>query len=43
MTTPYFIPIWLAQSMMETEIAVELKVDQSTISRSIKVLKGILE
>jgi transposase len=33
----------LAQSMNETEIAYELKVDQSTISRSIKVLKGILE
>jgi DNA-binding NarL/FixJ family response regulator len=33
----------LAQSMNETEVAYELKVDQSTISRSIKVLKGILE
>ncbi|MPZ07692.1 MAG: ArsR family transcriptional regulator, partial [Nitrososphaeraceae archaeon] len=29
----------LAQSMTETEIARELKVDQSTISRDIKVLK----
>jgi hypothetical protein len=29
----------LAQSMTETEIAQELKVDQSTISRDIKVLK----
>ena len=29
----------LAQSMTETEIAKELKVDQSTISRDIKVLK----
>ena len=29
----------LAQSMRETEIAKELKVDQSTISRDIKVLK----
>ena len=29
----------LAQSMTETEIAHELKVDQSTISRDIKVLK----
>jgi hypothetical protein len=29
----------LAQSMTETEIALELKVDQSTISRDIKVLK----
>jgi DNA-binding transcriptional ArsR family regulator len=31
----------LAQSMTETEIALELKVDQSTISRDIKVLKEI--
>jgi uncharacterized protein YerC len=29
----------LAQSMTETEIADELKVDQSTISRDIKILK----
>lgn len=29
----------LAQSMTETEIALELKVDQSTINRDIKVLK----
>ncbi len=29
----------IAQSMTETEIALELKVDQSTISRDIKVLK----
>jgi IS30 family transposase len=29
----------LAQSMNESEIAQELKVDQSTISRDIKVLK----
>ena len=29
----------LAQSMTETEIAFELKVDQSTISRDIKILK----
>jgi IS30 family transposase len=29
----------LAQSMTETEIAQELKVDQSTVSRDIKVLK----
>jgi IS30 family transposase len=29
----------LAQSMTETEIAFELKVDQSTISRDIKALK----
>jgi IS30 family transposase len=31
----------LAQSMTETEIAEELKVDQSTISRDIKVLKKL--
>ena len=31
----------LAQSMTETEIAQELKVDQSTISRDIKVLKAL--
>ncbi len=31
----------LAQSMNETEIARELKVDQSTISRDIKVLKTL--
>ena len=31
----------LAQSMTETEIAQKLKVDQSTISRDIKVLKEI--
>ena len=31
----------LAQSMTETEIAHELKVDQSTISRDIKVLKQL--
>jgi IS30 family transposase len=31
----------LAQSMTETEIAQELKVDQSTISRDIKVLKQL--
>lgn len=31
----------LAQSMTETEIAHELKVDQSTISRDIKVLKKL--
>ncbi len=31
----------LAQSMTETEIAQELKVDQSTISRDIKVLKEL--
>jgi hypothetical protein len=31
----------LAQSMNETEIALELKVDQSTISRDIKVLKQL--
>ncbi len=31
----------LAQSMTEIEIAHELNVDQSTISRDIKVLKGI--
>ena len=31
----------LAQSMTETEIALELKVDQSTISRDIKVLKAL--
>jgi len=31
----------LAQSMTETEIAVELKVDQSTISRDIKSLKQL--
>ena len=31
----------LAQSMTETEIADELKVDQSTISRDIKVLKEL--
>ena len=31
----------LAQSMTETEIAAKLKVDQSTISRDIKVLKKI--
>ncbi|MGA9844382.1 MAG: hypothetical protein WBQ25_18935, partial [Nitrososphaeraceae archaeon] len=29
----------LAQSMTETEVALELKVDQSTISRDIKALK----
>ena len=33
----------LAQSMTETEIAQELKVDQSTISRDIKVLKQLWE
>ena len=32
----------LAQSMTETEIAHELKVDQSTISRDIKALKAII-
>ena len=31
----------LAQSMTESEIAQELKVDQSTISRDIKVLKAL--
>ena len=31
----------LAQSMTETEIAQELKVDQSTISRDIKALKAL--
>ena len=31
----------LAQSMTETEIAYELKVDQSTISRDIKALKQL--
>jgi IS30 family transposase len=31
----------LAQSMTETEIAKRLKVDQSTISRDIKVLKKL--
>jgi Trp operon repressor len=31
----------LAQSMNETEIALELRVDQSTISRGIKVLKEL--
>ena len=31
----------LAQSMTETEIAYELKADQSTISRDIKVLKEL--
>ena len=31
----------LAQSMTETEIAQELKVDESTISRDIKVLKRL--
>jgi DNA-binding transcriptional ArsR family regulator len=31
----------LAQSMTETEIAQELKVDQSTISRDIRVLKEL--
>src|ERR687897_637646 len=31
----------LAQSMTETEIAEKLNVDQSTISRDIKVLKGM--
>jgi hypothetical protein len=31
----------LAQSMTETEIAAKLKVDQSTISRDIKVLKKL--
>ena len=31
----------LAQSMNETEIAQELKVDQSTISRDIKALKEL--
>jgi IS30 family transposase len=31
----------LAQSMTETEIAHELKVDQSTISRDIKVLEAL--
>ena len=31
----------LAQSMTETEIALELKVDQSTISRDIKALKRL--
>ena len=31
----------LAQSMTETEIAHELKVDQSTISRDIKALKEL--
>ena len=32
----------LAQCMTESEIAYELKVDQSTISRDIKVLKRII-
>ena len=32
----------LAQSMTETEIAHKLRVDQSTISRDIKVLKRII-
>ncbi len=31
----------LAQSMTETEIAQELKVNQSTISRDVKVLKAL--
>jgi IS30 family transposase len=31
----------LAQSMTETEIAQELKVDQSTISRDVKALKQL--
>jgi IS30 family transposase len=31
----------LAQSMTESEIAQELKVDQSTISRDVKVLKEL--
>jgi IS30 family transposase len=31
----------LAQSMTETEIAEQLSVDQSTISRDIKVLKDL--
>ncbi|MPZ05689.1 MAG: HTH domain-containing protein [Nitrososphaeraceae archaeon] len=31
----------LAQSMTETEIAQQLKVDQSTISRDMKVLKKL--
>jgi IS30 family transposase len=31
----------IAQSLTETEIAHELKVDQSTISRDIKVLKAL--
>jgi transposase len=31
----------LAQSMTETEIAQELNVDQSTISRDVKALKGL--
>ena len=31
----------LAQSMNETEIALELKVDQSTISRDVKALKAL--
>jgi IS30 family transposase len=31
----------LAQSMAETEIAQELKVDQSTISRDIKALREL--
>jgi IS30 family transposase len=33
----------LAQSMTETEIAQELNVDQSTISRDVKVLKQLSE
>lgn len=33
----------LAQSMTETEIAEQLSVDQSTISRDIKVLKKLLQ
>jgi IS30 family transposase len=36
---PLMLQRMLAQSITETEIAVELKVDQSTISRDIKVLK----
>jgi hypothetical protein len=35
------VAILLAQSMNETEIALELKVDQSTISRDVKALKLI--
>ncbi len=32
----------LAQSMTETEIALELKIDQSTISREVKVFKTVV-
>jgi DNA-binding transcriptional ArsR family regulator len=35
------VATFLAQSMNETEIAQELKVDQSTVSRDIKALKQI--